>query len=394
MGSKKESVEERYLRMHTFMKEVKELYPEIAKLASHSKFPAIDFMDNHYRSWTQKRKKAGKIKKRFLCKVDSPELNHLHSAICGTFPMEPYKNVFSYRKGAKCSDCAEPHVGAFALYKLDISDFFYSITRDAIQSIYYDFLEDGSETLTSRMWNKSKGPTQAEYLKLAETVSYTIAILTTRSDPRKKNKEDAVLPIGTSPASIISNRILLPVDKKLTERSKKESAVYTRYSDNMFFSAGQHMSREFQEEVKKIVEDFEISGKKLFKINNDKTSYLARWRQQRILGIVVNTKMNIPKGKEKYLRSALNHLYYDLLQLYDTVEKGDTELKTLQKSYAAFYRRADRIFGQLAYVYQIAPPKYLKYSTWHHATKLLRDEIGLMIDTRVEEQKRKARSAV
>jgi len=382
-----------------FLVNVNAVFPKIYNKAVKRVYPDNDFMDQYYRTWIQRKKKAGKIKKRYLCKVGEPKLTSLHSGIANLFPLNSSTRVYSYKKTFKCSDCAAEHVGAFALYKLDISDFFYSITREMIQELYLDEFNSVLDRMPVKggVMKCSSGSKfscdEAKIRSMVIDLSYALAILVTRSDPRKKNKTDAVLPIGTIPASNISNKILMGTDVQLASMSTKADIIYTRYSDNMFFSKMKdHISRDFQKKAKEVVEDFEMGGIKPFKINEDKTSYSARWRQQRILGIVINEKLNISKGKEKYLRSALNHLYYDFQQLYDAVDGQTTDLKTLQKSYAQFFRRSDRIFGQMAHIYQVAPMKYLKYATWQHSIKLLRDEIGLMINEIAAGKSKKAKS--
>jgi hypothetical protein len=340
-------------------------------------------MDTHYKNWTSKRKKAGKIKIRHLCKVENVNLTHLHSIIARDFPLSVNSRVYSYRKNLTCSDCAAEHVGAFSLYKLDISDFFYSITRRMIQDMYMTELMYVIDKIPKCSKNKELviGPLKIDEVKAFVTeVSYDIATLVTRSDPRRINLEDAVLPIGTIPASNISNHALMKVDRTLNQISVEEDIVYNRYSDNMFFShKTEHISREFQEKVKGVVEDFEVLGRKPYKINKDKTAYSARWRQQRVLGIVVNTKLNISRGKEKYLRSALNHLYYEFQELYSAIENRSQRRDTLQNCYNKLHRRSDKIFGQLAHVYQVSHEKYKRYATWQHSIKLLRDETSLML---------------
>jgi len=376
---------------------INEYFPDVWK-ATAKGYPPFDYMDSKYKTWKRKKKVNGKTKARHLCKVSSAELIHIQSSLTGMFPLPSHGKVYSYKKGLKCSDCAAPHVGAFALYKLDISDFFYSITREMIYELYYNYFKEilskhpasitsvkasiKAKMMLIRRGKKLAAPDDSQLSHLCRA----IAVLTTRSDPRGVNKSVPVLPIGTIPASNISNSVLLPLDDKFSRMCSRKNITYTRYSDNMFFSAATHIDRDFQQKVTDCINDFEVAGHKGFKVNNDKTRYSARWRQHRILGMVTNTKLNVPKGKEKFLRSALNHLYYDMQQLYSDIECGTKATKQLRNDRNTLHRRSDRIFGQLAHIYQISPDKYKKYSTWMHAIKMLRDEIQLMLNVKAEQE--------
>lgn len=104
-----------------------------------------------------------------------------------------------------------------------------------------------------------------------------------------------------------------------------------------------------------------------------------------MLGVIVNIKVNVPKEREAWLRSALNHLYHDVKQLYDTLVARGTDVKTLTTSYGKLYRRAQRVFGQLSYVSSVRKEKYYRYSAQHHAIKLLLEETQLELNVYTEE---------
>lgn len=345
----------------------------VSKHAQAGTTPAITYMDKFYKSWTQTKKKGKYYKKRHLCAATNDSLKYLHDYIQRVFHLPSSKDVFSYKAGKSSTDCAMRHTKKFALYKLDITDFFPSITREMIQEMYEEYFEwlwdkVGSKSSVRKKYNLTKG----ELLLAARE----IAILCTRSDTRGINTNDAVLPIGIEPASTISNHVLKSLDTTLSRMSKAKNITYSRYSDNMFFSSnyGDHIPKDLQEAFKKKVEEYEFAGVRAFKINERKTKYLARWRQQRMLGIVVNEKTNLPKGKERYLRSALNHAYHDMYQIYSTIISRKCRFDTAETSVGQMHRRIQKIFGQLSYVYSIAPDKYLKYSTAQQAVRWLLDE--------------------
>lgn len=367
-----------------FISLVKTKYPDLYKAARGKKFPAITMMDPGYTTWTKSKGKGKRrsSRKRYISMASNPHLKEIQARIYNLFSLPSHGCVYSYKTGLSTPKCAINHIGKFALYKLDITDYFPSITREMIYSLYSNNFAD----LLKLMGTKQR---RSKTLKESiELVSRIIAIATTKSDDRGVNNLDAVLPIGIEPASTISNNVLIGIDRDLFDLSEKRGIIYSRYSDNMFFSSttGTHIKRETQDEIKKIVEGFEFQGTYPFKINPSKTRYSPRWRQQRVLGIVVNEKLNIPKGREKWLRSALNHLFYDVRDIYAQIIPGLNDYSNINDRLNHLHRKAQKVFGQLSYVRTIAPAKRFKYSTHHHAVKLLLEESKLQLQACIEEQ--------
>lgn len=355
--------------------------PEVIQLLDNPKEPGIAAMDAYYTSWIKRERRGRRIKKRHISRVTHPPLQYIHDTINRLFPLPSHACVYSYKNGLSTPDCAKEHVGAFALYKLDITDFFPSITRSMIYHAYRAYFDAVAANCTK--------PQELTPEK-QDVTARLFALLCTRSDTRNYNTDEAVLPIGIAPASSISNHMLLSIDITLTRIAEHNELIYTRYSDNLFFSTirKQHIDRSVQKEIVDSVEKYTCNGMMPFTINRKKTQYVPRWKHQRILGIVTNEKLNISRGKEKWLRSALNHLYYDVVSLYDSCEHDTADRTAFRANYAKIYRQAQRIFGQLAYVHSVAPHKYTKYSSQHHAIKLLLEECKIALETGGEQTTR------
>lgn len=333
----------------------------------------IDVMDKYYRLWKKKERKGKYVKTRHVHIRDdsTPEgrclINfHRDLAVWSTLPSSDA--VYSYKKGVSPRDCALPHVGCFALFKLDIKDFFPSITRTIIEDMYHEFYDDIFHAPPSFPFLE---PTVAKVRKMARHT----AILCTRSDSYGKVTDDAVLPIGIEPASVISNAVLYEFDEYMKTRP---DLTYTRFSDNLFISSPNgHIPRSVQDEIIDRIHEFEIAGVKPFRINSSKRRYSPYWRHQRVLSMVINEKVNIPKVSESWLRSALNHLYYDAEDLIAQVQTITTEqeFERFVESFNALYRKYERVMGMVSYTAGVNRAKYGKYVSQTTAIRILIDQL-------------------
>ena len=346
--------------------------PEIMEYLSDSKIGTlpVKFMDKYYKTWKKREQKGKHVKFRHISAVKVWNLKKLHLNIDQYFRLPVASTVFSYRTGQSSATCAERHVGCFALYKLDIKDFFPSITRSDIESLYVTYfgkLQQYSKKISSRRMNE---------------LARMISIICTRSDTRKINTAEPVLPIGIVPASTISNYALYVYVKAMEKMALKHNLFFSRYSDNVFISSKKkHIDREIQEEVKRRLNEYTITGDtQPFKCNDSKERYSPTWRHQRVLGAVVNRKMNIPKRRESWLRSAMHHLYLDADALLDSLENNSIKPAMAKKKVADLVQRLRVIHGDMSYTNLVAPQKYEKYLSMHQTLRIMVDEAKEIVE--------------
>jgi hypothetical protein len=330
-----------------------------------------DLMDKYYKKWFKTTRKGKSFKKRPMAMVEDKGLKILHKNIHQYLRFPYHPNVYSYESGRSAADCARPHTNKYAVFGIDIKGFFPSFTRSIIEKGYQDLLY----YMNSVQKKSDKLPTD-----FLDILACDLAAICTTSSLEYPDLEEAVLPIGIEPAVTISNGLPIELDIALTEFCKGKKLSYSRYSDNIFLSRTTgHIPRDIQDEVKKIVSDFELYGTKIFKINDSKERYIPYWRQQRILGAVVNEKVNVPKSREIWLRSALNHLYYDCEKFIDDIKNirlTEREAGIQSKRLVRTYRKT---FGNHSYFRAINAEKHMKYSTAAIAVKILIDEIMYMM---------------
>jgi len=192
---------------------------------------------------------------------------------------KPRACVFAYVKDRGIVEHAATHIGQRWLLRLDLKDFFHTISFIRIAGI-----------LRRSPYNFAEAPAK------------TTALLCTKGQR---------LPQGSPASPVISNILCKGLDYKLKELAALNKCYYTRYADDIFISnngskfppsiaiRGEDGSAELSDTLKKIIID---AG---FEINLDKTILRKRSERQLVTGVVVNRKSNVPKEFIKSIRAAL-----------------------------------------------------------------------------------------
>ncbi|MBQ8636238.1 RNA-directed DNA polymerase [bacterium] len=182
--------------------------------------------------------------------------------------LKDIKLIHSYKTNVLT--CAKIHVGKKWILKMDIKDFFNSTPYCEIQKIITQVCENTNQI---------------------DNIQYYLVLTTI------ENK----LPTGFPTSSHIANASFKSIDKKILNFCSILGVDYSRYVDDLIFSA-------YSKEILKIVEKRIIQILKFnsYKINSKKTKYISNNKQQNILGIVVNdNKIRISKNLKKKIRAML-----------------------------------------------------------------------------------------
>lgn len=187
---------------------------------------------------------------------------------------------------------------------IDIKDFFPSISR---KSVYSAFLSLGYSSSASS--------------KLADVCCY-------------KDK----LPQGASTSPYLSNIVFKPVDEEISTIAKSNGIIYTRYADDLTFSAD-HSLDNILPEVERILSTYG------FQINRDKVHFYKPGFPKKITGLVVqNGVVRIPKQFKRKLRQ---EIYY--CTKYGVL----THLENVNAQHYVNYR--EYLYGKAYYVHMIEP---------------------------------------
>ena len=204
---------------------------------------------------------------------------------------EPSPNVCGFVNGRSIADGAKRHIGKNYVLNIDLKDFFDSIEYHRVKAM-----------LCCAPFNLRDNRDSTQSLPFVIANLCCTPKTVTRVDKEGKEYEcrRSVLPQGAPTSPILTNLICRQLDKKLYLLAKKYHCAYSRYADDITFSANKNIFKvdsEFYMELKHIVE---VECR--LKINEDKTRIQSRRYRQEVTGLVVNKKVNVTKRYVKQIR--------------------------------------------------------------------------------------------
>lgn len=222
---------------------------------------------------------------------------------------------FAYRKNFGIYDCVRRHICSNYFVKIDISNFFNSITYSKLYSSLKQFFKED----------------------IVYDQNYVLLI--------KSLLFNNILPLGFVSSPIISDMFLSTFDIHIAEilHQKYPRVIYTRYADDMFFSSATEIDESVLTSIISIVSD-ELASIHL-SINTKKTEFstLANTGDHvKLLGL------NIVKGNEQNIITVGKKYIYDTASLLLNYIKNNVKLSEQDK-----YYQQKIIIGRVAYIKQI-----------------------------------------
>lgn len=272
-------------------------------------------------------KKGGGVRQLF---VPEPRLGHIQDKIYRHIlihlPVSSYATA--YRKGGTLRDNAAPHVGRRYVLKLDVADFFGSVRFDQVLAVL------------SRIPGLSR--------QTAWLLSSLCCL-------------EGVLPQGAPTSPALSNLVLRHMDHTLGCWCQAQGIVYTRYCDDLTFSADCPLE-EAWEKAGDLLRDMGFS------LNEKKIRFLTRATRQQVTGLTVNEKVSVPNDYKRALRQELHYaLRYGLS---DAILAGK-RTAFLREGQPEPERYRAHLLGRVQYVLQIEPE-----NKWFQEAKMQLYEIG------------------
>lgn len=254
-----------------------------------------------YKKFSVRKRSGGR---RFI-HIPSPKLMHtqrwISEYILKDLPVHPASHAF--RKGSSIQKCALRHCGAKWLIKIDIADFFSSVSEIQVYRIFrslnYQPLVAFELARLCTVGTSGVGPR----LKFPQwqVKAFNEAI------PLYHQTLLGYLPQGAPTSPFLANLVMKHCDKSLHALAQKNGLVYTRYSDDLSFSTrdksfGRSRAKNFVFEAYKIISQ---SG---FRPQYRKTTIVPPGGKKIILGLNVESEFpKLAKGTRDTIRQ---HLYY------------------------------------------------------------------------------------
>lgn len=206
----------------------------------------------------------------------------IYENILNKIPVSPF--CHSYVSGRSIKTNVRWHKGQKELIKLDIKDFFPSITINRIIFFFHS-------------------------LGYGKDISYCLA---------KICSYNGCLPQGAPTSPCLSNLIVRPLDYRIKCLAKKMKLHFTRYADDIVLS-GESISDSTIRLVKKIIEE---EG---FKVNEEKTRIYRQNSKRIITGINVRENLSVPREFKRKIRKEIH--YIRKYGLIDHIERQEIKKK-------------------------------------------------------------------
>ena len=144
-------------------------------------------------------------------------------------PVHPSSHAYS--KGSDIQRCAEQHVSAGWLIKLDLHDFFPTISE---LNVYEVFRKVGYQQLVS--FELARLCTKCWQTPPTDEGKWLVPNALNRGVEAYYRTHMAYLPQGAPTSPMLSNQVFRPMDERLKALADDHGLVYTRYSDDLNFS--------------------------------------------------------------------------------------------------------------------------------------------------------------
>jgi RNA-directed DNA polymerase len=207
----------------------------------------------------------------------------LLSLLVQKLPVSPHAHGFV--KGRSVRTGAEGHVGKAVVLRLDLEDFFPTVTHARVRGLLIA-------------------------LGYGYPVAATLAVLMTESQRQPVELDGKVyfVPVGprvcvqgapTSPA--LCNAIVLRMDRRLAGLARKHGFTYSRYADDLSFSGpGLETAEKLRALAAKIIQE---EG---FQVNAAKTRLQRRGGRQTVTGVTVNQVLGLSRKERRKLRAMIH----------------------------------------------------------------------------------------
>jgi RNA-directed DNA polymerase len=253
----------------------------------------------HYRyRWVAKR--SGSLR---LIEAPKPRLKQLQRRLLDEILVHipPHDAAHGFRPGRSVTSFVAPHVGRTIVLKMDLRDFFVSITSARVMAIYLTagYPEPVARLLTGlctntvplAVWNQT-GPLQLDPARSAA------------SWQARRLYRQPHLPQGAPTSPALANLAAHRLDARLAGLARAAEASYTRYADDLVFSGGESFARSI---ARFPVHAAAIALEEGFAVQHRKTRVMRQGVRQRAAGVVINQKPNITRDDYDQLKAILHN---------------------------------------------------------------------------------------
>lgn len=206
--------------------------------------------------------------------------------------LQIHESAHGFRRGYSIVTNAQPHVGADVVINFDLKNFFPSISYKRVKGLFRSFgYSEAVATIFGLLCTENDG-SEVEL----DGQTYFVAL------------GDRHLPQGSPASPAITNVMCRRLDRRLSQMAADIGFVYTRYADDLTFSASGESLRHICNILKRTESIVTHEG---FAINQEKTRILRKSRQQEVTGVVVNEEPTVSRKELRRFRATLYQIEQD-----------------------------------------------------------------------------------
>jgi retron-type reverse transcriptase len=212
----------------------------------------------------------------------------------------PHDAAHGFTRGRSVLTHAARHIGQPAVLRLDLRDFFASVTAGRVYGIFRTLGYAPSvahvltglctNTIPTAVWNRLGPPAHPSLAQPRYWLGRRLAT------PH--------LPQGAPTSPALANLAAFGLDRRLCGLAASSRLCYSRYADDLTFSGPlpRRRSGSFVELVANISVD---EG---FRLHPDKSSLRTASQRQLVTGVVINATPNVPRDEYDRLKAILHRL--------------------------------------------------------------------------------------
>jgi len=206
-----------------------------------------------------------------------------------------HSSVHGFVRGRSIQSFAAPHVNRAVVLRMDVEDFFPSFSGRRIQAFFRTagYPERVADLLGGLCTNAVHLPTLTRQ-GAARAVPREVRQLYARPH----------LPQGAPTSPALANLCSHRLDCRLQGLAQSAGAVYTRYADDLAFSGDEDFARRAERFSTSVAAILLESG---FAVNHHKTRIMRRGVRQKLVGLVTNQRLNVPRAEFDRLKATLTN---------------------------------------------------------------------------------------
>jgi hypothetical protein len=251
----------------------------------------------HYRyRWVAKR--SGSFR---LIEAPKPRLKAIQRRLLDEVLVHipTHDSAHGFRPGRSITTFAAPHVARAIVLKMDLRDFFVSITSARACAI---FLTAGYPEHVARILSglcTNTVPAQVLHQVTRAASDGTGALM-----PWQDGRPYACphLPQGSPTSPALANLVAYRFDARLAALSAAAGAIYTRYADDFVFSGDDSFARSIHRFSTQVAA---IAIEEGFALQHRKTRIMRQGVRQCAAGVVINQKINMARDDYDRLKAIL-----------------------------------------------------------------------------------------